>query len=391
MTPARLALAALLAALALALLGCRGLGRLPPAESFATVEPPTTPAGLWQALEKGNPIPPAQESAFASTVRVMRGDGAARKAAQHAKTACKTDPPPGFSTFVGEAIPGAAPLHAYFNRGKAERPIVFVLHGLYDSRNSRYVRQIAVFLGEQGFGVVVPDLRWHGCLLSREWLPGLGLEEARDLLAWSAFIRAREPGRPVGILGFSVGGLAVIHALAAPEATSSFSAGGIAVSPPAELARTLSAFDRGTFAADRGWLWILDQGLRRLLIERLLDQGIEPTPGREHNPFSTVLDFVLAQKFAFGGVNQTGLFLATDPAPKIQATRRPLLLLPTANDPFFGELAAAALARAAQGNAWVRVIETPCGGHLGQLGLYPSWISTLLVRFFTLAPEVTDR
>jgi hypothetical protein len=41
------------------------------------------------------------------------------------------------------------------------------------------------------------------------------------------------------------------------------------------------------------------------------------------------------------------------------------------------------------GNAFVRVIETPGGGHIGQPGIYPQWMAEILNQFFSLAPGVS--
>lgn len=361
--------------------GCRGLQPLPPPRALPALSA-TDPTTFWREVEAGNPLPAASESAWRSTTRMIWGDLSTKRKAQRQATACRSEPPAGFEALEGVAVERAPPLFAYLARGRADRPIVLVLHGLYDSRNSLYVRRTASWLAGQGFGVLVPDLRWHGCLLSQEWLPTLGFEEARDLVGWGRWLRQREPGREVGLLGFSLGALDAIHALAADEAAEVFRAGGIAVSPPAELARTFTAFDRGTRAADRGLLRLLDRGFRDFLVTRIRDQKIAMGPAAAERPFEAMLDHVIRQRFAALGVTRERLFAITDPAPRVHAAKRPLLLLPATNDPFFGELTAAALGRAAGGNPLVRVLETPYGGHIGQLGLYPQWMVDLVARFF---------
>ncbi len=321
-------------------------------------------------------------------MRMVWADLAGKKKAQRQATSCRSEPPAGFEALEGIAVPGAPPLFAYFARGRAERPIVLVLHGLYDSRNSLYVERTARWLADQGFGVLVPDMRWHGCLLSEEWLPALGLQEARDLVAWGQWLHEREPGRELGLFGFSLGALDVIHALAADEAPEVFRAGGVAVSPPAELARTLAALDRGTRAADRGLLRLLDRGFRDLLLLRIRDQKIAPAGAAVREPFGLLLDHVIRTRFAALRLTRERLFALTDPAPRLRAAKRPLLLLTTSNDPLFGELAAAALGSAARDNPLVRVIETPYGGHIGQLGLYPQWMADLVARFFAGSTDI---
>lgn len=365
----------------MALAGCRGLQPLPAPRALPAAST-TDPTAFWREIEAGNALPGVSESAWRSTTRMLWGDLGGKRRGQRQATACRSNPPAGFEVLEGIAVPRAAPLFAYFARGRADLPVVLVLHGLYDSRNTLYVERTARWLAEQGFGVLVPDLRWHGCLLAEDWLPTLGVEEARDLVGWGRWLREREPGRELGLLGFSLGALNVIHALAADEAPEVFRAGGIAVSPPAELARTFTAFDRGTRAADRGLLRLLDRGFRGLLVTRIRDQRIAAGRGAIAEPFGAMLDHVIRRRFAALGLTRERLFALTDPAPRLRAAKRPLLLLPATNDPFFGELAASALAKAANGNPLVRVIETPYGGHIGQLGLYPQWMANLLAAFF---------
>jgi predicted alpha/beta-fold hydrolase len=242
------------------------------------------------------------------------------------------------------------------------------------------VRLAAGALAGAGCGVVVPDMRWHGELLAPEWLPTLGREEARDLLAWARWAAARHPGHPVGLLGFSLGALAAIHAAGAAEAAAALPAGGIAVSPPVALDRTARVLDTDPRLADLGLNAFIFELFQRFLRLRMAALGIRD--GLER-PFARFLDW-LAERLPglpLGAGGQRLVDLA-DPGPALAACRVPLLLLAARNDPIFTELTAAELARRAQANPCVHLLETPGGGHIGQLGTYPAWTAEVLHRFF---------
>jgi predicted alpha/beta-fold hydrolase len=64
-------------------------------------------------------------------------------------------------------------------------------------------------------------------------------------------------------------------------------------------------------------------------------------------------------------------------------------MLASRNDPIYREPTAARLVEQAKGNAFVRVIETPGGGHIGHPGIYPQWMAEILNQFFSLAAGVS--
>jgi pimeloyl-ACP methyl ester carboxylesterase len=91
------------------------------------------------------------------------------------------------------------------------------------------------------------------------------------------------------------------------------------------------------------------------------------------------------------GTDAEAVLSRADPVPKIRAARRPLLVITGRNDPVYPSASAADLERAARSNPYARFVETPGGGHIGQLGLYPDWMATLMTRFFRAATGVPSR
>jgi alpha-beta hydrolase superfamily lysophospholipase len=85
-------------------------------------------------------------------------------------------------------------------------PVVLLLHGLRGDRASMVPR--ARVLLDAGFSVLLIDQQAHG------ETPGeiitLGWRESRDVRAARDWIRAKAPGRRVGVVGVSLGGAAVL-------------------------------------------------------------------------------------------------------------------------------------------------------------------------------------
>jgi predicted alpha/beta-fold hydrolase len=372
----------------LALAACAGLRPLPSPRLAAC------PAGapldeLWRCLDAtdretgaGVGAPQPRESAFQSTTRVTNGDLGRKRRDQRAARACGGPIPAGFVRWdAPAAASGRAPLHAYVHPPATGRATVIVVHGLYDSKHARYVRLTAELLAREGFGVLVPDMRFHGCLLSRDWLPTLGVEEGRDLVAWAGALRDRYPATRVGLIGFSLGALDVVHALAADSDSTGgavFAAGGIAVSPPASLPLTLQRLDDPPTLADRGLQLLIGKFFQDALRTRMKELGIA---GHER-PFSLFLDWIVRQPGMPAGATPESFVAAGDPIPLLSRVRSPLLLIASRRDPIFAEGALVELRRGTAGLSGIHLLETTDGGHIGQIGRYPAWSAEVFTRFF---------
>jgi predicted alpha/beta-fold hydrolase len=136
-----------------------------------------------------------------------------------------------------------------------QRPLVFVVHGIFDSGAQEYVQRLAAELYGLGNSVFVPDLRDHGDTLraAPEVATTLGMLEGYDLLVLARTIRracGARVGR-VGIAGVSGGGLAAIRAFTL-DRDGSLDAGVIALSPLLDVPATVRDLSRtGPCAATR--------------------------------------------------------------------------------------------------------------------------------------------
>lgn len=339
--------------------------------------------GLWRAL----PRPPAarRESAFQSTMRVVKRDVRRKLEDQVPGLAGRGETPPGFERVQGVATEaGRAPIHGIARPPRGDRPGVVLVHGLYDSQHSRYVMLMGDWLARQGFGVLQVDMRWHGHLLSERWLPSLGLEESMDLVSWARWLKDRWDGRPVAAVGFSLGALSVIHALARPEAPEVFDAGGIVVSPPGSLTGALRNLDAPPSLRRQGLDAFVQYGFQRLLGDRMALLDLDR---RSPGGFRRLLEW-LAPRLPGGGLSAEELLARTEPGPALARCRTPLLVVWGEDDPVFRDARPGRSGEEAAPAPTVRLLPTPGGGHLGHLGTYPDWIAELFHRYLTLVPRV---
>jgi len=349
----------LLPALPMMMAACSVLRPLPSPPRTAC--PPG--ADIWACI--GEPDHEDRESGFTSTMRIASTDPIVRFRNQHKKSACDRNERKGFARIDWPAEDGRAPLAGYFHEGSPSRPIIIVLHGLYDSNASRYVRITADALAKQSYGVLLPDMRWHGCLLDDRYLSTLGVEESQDLLHWAKRLRERYH-RPVGAIGYSLGGLTVVLAMEA-DANYILDRGAIAISPPANLATVFARLDREPSLSRDRRAFLFLSFFRKFLGTRLREMGVHPS----ETPFSDYVKHL--------GID---VVTAAEPKERLTEVRGRLLIVTAEDDPILGSAPAEALVHAPN-NPNVRVIVTRDGGHIGHLGRYRTWLSATFARFFS--------
>lgn len=99
-------------------------------------------------------------------------------------------------------------LGAWFFRPKGTRPAVLLLHGNRASR-SRFAK-LMPFLAREGAGVLAISLRAHGDSDGRT--NDFGYSARRDVIAAVHFLERECPGRPIVIVGESLGAAAALFA-----------------------------------------------------------------------------------------------------------------------------------------------------------------------------------
>jgi uncharacterized protein len=103
-----------------------------------------------------------------------------------------------------------ATIHGWLLGSETNRAVVILQHGIHGSRAELVGR--ARFLSEAGYAILMFDFQGHGESTGSRIT--FGYLESRDSQAAVAFAKARFPGKPIAVIGLSLGGAAA--ALAEP-------------------------------------------------------------------------------------------------------------------------------------------------------------------------------
>ena len=339
---------------------------------------------------------PFQGSGVTDPYRLLMGMGCSdlitREADQNHDTAGRTPNYRRAPAFQPVEIPieGGPVLTGQRSTGAPGAPVIFVVHGLFDSHVSGYVVEYAESLRRFGFHVLALDLRDHGQLLGGAHRPSLGVAEGRDLFA-AARALSRAEGVSVGLLGLSYGGQCVVRA--AHEATLAgepevLRGGVMSVCAPLNMQRALGDFDDPSqLPRPHG---LMNRAIFRELM-RVMDRHLRLRPPSvrlpKHRAFEAYIREVLIPAYpempplvgAFQGVARS------TQASVLGAVQVPVAVLHPTDDPLVPVSHAHDARVAAGDNPYVHVRELPHGGHVGlgavdgpgTLGLLASFFGTL--------------
>jgi alpha-beta hydrolase superfamily lysophospholipase len=108
------------------------------------------------------------------------------------------------TTVMLRATDGVDVIGSYWPAHAPRVPAILLLHGNGASRSA--MADQARWLNERGYAVLAIDFRGHG--QSQQRPRSFGLFEARDAHAAFDWLKRRQHGAPVGVLGISLGGAA---------------------------------------------------------------------------------------------------------------------------------------------------------------------------------------
>jgi uncharacterized protein len=234
---------------------------------------------------------------------------------------------------------------------------VVLLHGWEGSAESLYVLSLARLLFARRFEVARLNLRDHGEThhLNRDLFHSCRLAE---VIGAVRALQQRFPGRPLQLVGFSLGGNFMLRVAAQAAAAGLDLAGVIAVSPVLDPAATLRALQRGMPGYERyfvrKWLrslrkkqaaWPDTYDFRRLARQRDLKRMTAELV-RGHTEFATLEDYL--NGYAITGARLAGLTV-------------PATLVTSLDDPIIPAAGLAQLARPAA----LSLTVTRYGGHCG--------------------------
>lgn len=269
-------------------------------------------------------------------------------------------------------------------------PVVFVVHGLFDSHVSHYVVAWAEALRRWGFHVVALDMRDHGRLRGRPPAMSLGLFEGRDLLT-AARSFAEKEGVSVGILGLSYGGHCAVRA--AYEASKGGCAdvlrgGVLAMCAPLNVHEAVLALDDPEARLPRPH-GLLDRIVLKGLIHtferhrelRARELGRLEYRIASHGEY--VRSAILPRYPDEPGLLGSFLGKARSAQPDVMgAIEVPTLLVHAGDDPLVPAFHTAEAMAAARKNPWVDALVLPCGGHIAFHQEDPEATLAIVGRFF---------
>ena len=246
---------------------------------------------------------------------------------------------------------------------RAGSPLVLILHGLEGSSRVGYVRGVLAEVARRGLAAVAMNFR--GCSgepnrLLRSYHSG----DTADLEAVVARLVAEQPERPIGIVGFSLGGNVLVKWFGERGDDLPIQVrAGVAISPPLDLAACAAVLDAPGFwpAIYRGRFL---RSLRRkaLLKARSFPGSVDAAAVKAATTFAEFDDRFTAPVNGFPSARE--YWRLSSGGPRLGGVRRPLLVIAAADDPFIPPYAM-------DGSPLVTAELTPSGGHVAFVEGWP--------------------
>ncbi|HSS65309.1 MAG TPA: alpha/beta fold hydrolase, partial [Gammaproteobacteria bacterium] len=196
---------------------------------------------------------------------------------------------------------------------------------------------------------------------------------------------AREGGKPLSLIGFSLGGNVLLKWLAETGAAAPVDAA-VAVSVPFSLAAVASRLERG---ASRLYQWRLLSALKRRMRRKLAFRPLPPGIGdfSAARTFHQFDDKVTAPLHGF--VDADDYYRRASCGPILHRVRRPTLIIHALDDPF---MLPGVVPEAGDLSPQIRLELSPRGGHVGFIagelpGLPRYWLEERIPRFLD---EISD-
>jgi len=243
-----------------------------------------------------------------------------------------------------------------------DAPVVLVLHGLEGSSRRRYVLEALLHLREEGMQGV--GMNFRGCSgepnrTARAYHSG----ETEDLSLALDWIGETFPGRPVGALGFSLGGNVLLKHLGERGEDSPVSAA-CAISVPFDLSRGATQLEQGPMG--RLYSLYFLRSLRRKMRakEALLRGRIDLERGLAAPTIRLFDEHVTAPLHGFQGAED--YYARSSSRGFLERARRPTLLIHSLDDPFLPREVSESVLTVR--NRFLRTAFSELGGHVGFIG-----------------------
>lgn len=262
-----------------------------------------------------------------------------------------------------------------------DTPIVLLLHGLEGSAQRGYAVNTYIELAARGVGSVGLNFRSCGGELNR--VPRLyhsgETEDIRFVLQW---LRARHPGVPIGAIGFSLGGNALLKFMGEEgDAARDLLRAAVAISVPYDLGAGADHLDSTVMGRLYTRIFLKPLVLKTAAKAKLVADMCDLERGHRARSFREFDDAITAPLHGFAGAQD--YYERSSSAQFIPRIRVPTLLLHAEDDPFLPMTAFPRAAIAA--NSFVSAALQQTGGHVGFIAGTPRtpefWAETHAARF----------
>lgn len=263
-------------------------------------------------------------------------------------------------------------------------PWVIILHGLEGSSRSGYVAGLAKVLSQHTWQVLV--MHFRGCSGEPNRLRrSYHAAASADLQQLITLLSAREPTRPLYVVGFSLGGNVLLKWLGeSPEVLPPVLHGAVAVSVPFHLEMAAARLDRGLSRLYQAYLL---RSLRRSYRRKFRHRPDPPLPLADISGLRRLVDFDQAITAPLHGFDNAWHYYQVASCHQyLRAIRHPTLIIQARDDPFSEPQA---IPEPSGLSSSVTLECHPQGGHVGFVegtpwhpGYYlerriPAWLATI--------------
>lgn len=245
-----------------------------------------------------------------------------------------------------------------------DRPIIIIFHGLAGSVHSPYAFRMMEALDKKGFNAVV--MHFRGCFseqnrLARAYHSG----ETGDATAFLKHLVTHYPDRPLGAIGYSLGGNMLIK-LQGELGEESPLVAAVSVSAPLRLEQTADRLNKGI---SRFYQSLLLKSLKERLLEKFEQHDYEKIIGLKKEDVSNLNSFWEYDDLFTGPVHgfkdAKDYYAHSSAEPFIAHITKPTLIIHAEDDPFMPK---SILPNDETLPNCVSIELSRCGGHVGFVG-----------------------
>jgi len=272
-------------------------------------------------------------------------------------------------------------LHIDWFNQKPDRPIIVILHGLGGSARSPYIQEMVQALAAPEYDYTCAVMHFRGCSgVSNRLLRSYHSGDTGDLNELVSSLLIRYPGRPIGSIGYSLGGNVLLKWLGETKLANPLFAA-TAISVPFDLELTVEHLKTGLRKIYDQYLL---QSLKKV-IARDFKTKTFPFKKNHLNKIKTVHDFdewITAPLHGFRDAHD--YYTQSCCKPFLKFIAKPCLIIQAKDDPFMPK---EVLPTSHQLSSSIIFNLTEFGGHVGfverkNVFTFEKWLPKHVPQFF---------